>query len=308
MWEPITDLPENWQSLADPAVARLREDWGRRRETLPAHVVEDFRQRLGRRWAIETGIIERLYDLDRGVTELLIEHGFDAALIPDGATDVEPAWLAKVLEDQHAGLNMVFDVIARDRELSVSFVKELHALLTRQQADTEAIDQFGMRIRVPLPHGQFKTRPNNPRRPDGTIHEYCPPEQVDGQMDQLLAWHQGHNYVPPEVEASWLHHRFTQIHPFQDGNGRVARALASHVLIVGGGFPFIVDREDKGAYIQALEEADGCNLCPLISVVAGQQQLALGQALSLPSGGGWDRGEVDADVVGGVRKGPVQVL
>jgi len=23
---------------------------------------------------------------------------------------------------------------------------------------------------------------------------------------------------PPEIEAAWLHHRFTQIHPFQDGN------------------------------------------------------------------------------------------
>ena len=45
--------------------------------------------------------------------------------------------------------------------------------------------------------------------------------------------HQGCG-VPLEVEAAWLHHRFTQIHPFEDGNGRVARALASLVFIPDG--------------------------------------------------------------------------
>jgi fido (protein-threonine AMPylation protein) len=302
VWEPITNLPDDWPSLTDHGVARLREDWEARREVLPAVVLKDFRQRLARRWAIETGIIERLYDLDRGTTELLVERGFDAALIRAGATDVDPEWLAGVLEDHRAGLEMVFDIIVRGRPLSVSFVKELHALLTRGQAETEAMDQFGHRLRVPLEHGRFKSRPNNPRRPDGTVHEYCPPEQVDSEMERLLAWHEAHCGVPPEVEAAWMHHRFAQIHPFQDGNGRVARALASHVLIVGGGFPFIVDRDERGTYLDALEAADAGDLAPLAERVAGQQQAALGRALTLLADAEADHQRLDQALQSALRQ------
>jgi len=49
-------------------------------------------------------------------------------------------------------------------------------------------------------------------------------------MERLLELHQSHMSVPPEVSAAWLHHRFTQIHPFQDGNGRIARAIADMAL------------------------------------------------------------------------------
>jgi|GEM_PF-6737520 len=31
----------------------------------------------------------------------------------------------------------------------------------------------------------------------------------------------------PLLVAAWLHHQFVQIHPFQDGNGRVTRALVA---------------------------------------------------------------------------------
>ena len=54
--------------------------------------------------------------------------------------------------------------------------------------------------------------------------------------------------VPVEVEAAWLHHRFTQIHPYQDGNGRVARALASLLFIKAGWFPVVVTRDDSAVH------------------------------------------------------------
>jgi Fic family protein len=46
------------------------------------------------------------------------------------------------------------------------------------------------------------------------------------------------------VQAAWLHHRFTQIHPFADGNGQVARAIASLVFIEAGWFPLILKRDE----------------------------------------------------------------
>ena len=79
--------------------------------------------------------------------------------------------------------------------------------------------------------GGWKSLPNNPRRADGRIHEYCPPEHVAAEMDRLISMHQSHvvRDAPRDVAATWLHHRLTQIHPFQGGNGRVARRLAGLV-------------------------------------------------------------------------------
>jgi hypothetical protein len=84
--------------------------------------------------------------------------------------------------------------------------------------------------------------------------------------------------VPPEVASAWLHHRFTQIHPFADGNGRVARAIASVVFIKANWFPLIIARDDRTRYIEALEKADLENLRPLIGLFVETQRNALIQA------------------------------
>jgi hypothetical protein len=102
-------------------------------------------------------------------------------------------------------------------------------------------------------------------------------------MDELLrmyAEHEARN-VPPEVEAAWLHHRFTQIHPFADGNGRVARAIASIVFIRAGWFPLIVKRDDRPRYLGALEKADEGDLRPLVDLFVEGQRGALIQATEL---------------------------
>ena len=52
------------------------------------------------------------------------------------------------------------------------------------------------------------------------------------------------------MEAAWLHHRFVQIHPFQDGNGRIARALSTLIFVKAGWFPLVVrDRIVTGTSI-----------------------------------------------------------
>lgn len=86
---------------------------------------------------------------------------------------------------------------------------------------------------------------------------------------------------PSEVKAAWLHHRFTQIHPFQDGNGRVARALASLVFLREGLFPLVVREVDRKEYIGALETADDGDLSPLVSFFARRQRDAILRALGL---------------------------
>jgi hypothetical protein len=80
------------------------------------------------------------------------------------------------------------------------------------------------------------------------------------------------------VEAAWFHHRFTQIHPFADGNGRVARAIASLVFIKADWFPLVVKRDDWVRYVEMLEQADQGDLRPLVAMFVEAQRNAVIQA------------------------------
>ena len=282
-WAPIEDIPAGWKAIASQELARLGATWRERsRRDRDAGVLDEFDARLAREWAIETGIIEGLYTIDRGITQVLVEKGIDAALIPDGATYRPAAQIVTVLEDHQDALEGVFALVTGERALSTSYIKELHQVLTRHQDTVAAIDGMGRRIEVALVRGDWKRQPNNPTRPNGDVHEYCPPEHVAAEMDRLIAMHGAHRAaeVPAEVEAAWLHHRFTEIHPFQDGNGRIARALASLVFLRAGWFPLVIDRDIRGEYIRSLERADDGELAARARLFADIEMRAAHRAMS----------------------------
>lgn len=282
-WAPITDLTEADRAAASEELPPLVRMWQNIQGALDPMQVRDFNERLKREWAIETGIIERLYTLDQGTTQLLIEQGIDASLIASNATDQPPELVAGMIQDHAEAVDWLFGAVTNEQPLTTSFVKQLHQFMTRKQQFATGFDQFGNRMDIELRHGAFKIRPNNPTRSDGKVHEYCPPEQVDSEVDRLIAMHQEHavEEVAADVSAAWLHHRFTQIHPFQDGNGRVARAIASLVLIRAGWFPLVVTRDDRVRYLKTLGDADEGNLKPLTTLVAELEQQWFLRALSI---------------------------
>jgi hypothetical protein len=102
-------------------------------------------------------------------------------------------------------------------------------------------------------------------------------------MERLLSLHERHldQKVSPLVEAAWLHHRFALIHPFTDGNGRVARCLATLVLLKERWFPLVVTRSDRTSYIDALRRADSGDLRPLIRLFGTLQRKVIREALSV---------------------------
>lgn len=283
-WRPIEDLPPDHHPLEQSELRALSQVWLEQKNALAAaEALRTFNDHLKREWSIETGIIEHLYTLDRGVTLLLIERGIDAAFIPRESTNQDPEVVAAIIRDHEAAIDMLFAFVRQDRHLTTSYVKELHALLTSHQSTCLAIDTLGREVEVPLIRGDYKKLPNNPRRKDGSIHEYCPPEQVSVEIDRLVELHQLHEEagVAPEVAAAWLHHRFTQIHPFQDGNGRVARCIATLVFLKAQWFPLVVTRDHRERYIDALEAADFGDVVPLIRLFSTLEKHAFVQALGL---------------------------
>ena len=233
----------------------------------------DFQDRLHTLWAIETGVIERLYTIDRGVTMALLEVGL-GALDQFRAERRLTRDAQELIEDQRSALEFIMELVGGRRNLTTSYIKELHQGLTRRQEHCEVRDARGRAFRTPLLRGEWKKLPNFPTLSDGSVHEYCPPEQVQSEMDQLLSLHEQHSAmgVCAEVEVAWLHHRFAQIHPFQDGNGRVARSLASAVFLKADYLVLVVRDEQHGElYFDALQSADGGDLKTLVDLFADIQ-------------------------------------
>jgi fido (protein-threonine AMPylation protein) len=281
VWEPITDLSSDWGSLTDGELGSLLQFWKDQRADLEkSGALAKFSKRLAREWSIETGQIAGVYDLDSGITQTLIERGIDADLIRNHPGQRPPEIIAAIIQDHADVLAGLFQFVKGDRPLSKGYIHERHAALLRHQDTTAERDQFGNFERKLL-KGKYKEHPNNPKKSDGSIHQHCPPEQVESEMDRLLSLHTEHEKkgVPVEIEAAWLHHRFTQIHPYQDGNGRVARALASLLFIKAGWFPVVVTRDDREEYIDSLQAADECGLSSLVSFFVHLQRCELRKAM-----------------------------
>jgi len=108
--------------------------------------------------------------------------------------------------------------------------------------------------------GSYKDVPNII---GGSPHRTTAPLDVPQQMDQLCTWWHG-SAIDPILEATVVHAWLTHIHPFKDGNGRMARLLANVSLARSNYPPLILKSEaDRGQYYDALSESDGGNILPL---------------------------------------------
>lgn len=141
-----------------------------------------------------------------------------------------------------------------DRAISNTDVRSLHELVLRGLHD-EAGSYRRVSVKI-----------------SGSRYELCGPEKVPSQMDEYQAWLASHSR-PTENELSSIegllvagvaHSWFVMIHPFIDGNGRVARLLL-HLALVLYGFPVaIIAKEDRLRYYHSLEQSHQSDLTPLL--------------------------------------------
>ncbi len=277
-WKPLSGLPPGAERWGRPGYAQVAQRWQELRQALTRPgtdrlALDIFLRERRREFAIETGQIEGLYTLKRGITEQLITEGLEGVRSIHTLEGVDDARIKGLLADQESALELVFSSVRQERPLSHAVICEWHALLTRHQETVMGITPQGQRVEAAFPgeeKGMYKTRPNNPIRPDGIIHEYCPPEQCRGEMDRLFLIYEEirKKSYRVEVEAAWLHHRFVATHPFRDGNGRVARQLMAYAYVRRGLPPPVVRAGERDAYIEALEAADSGNLRPLTEELA----------------------------------------
>lgn len=173
----------------------------------------------------------------------------------------------------------------QERPLTEQFIRELNKLILVKPFWKEAIDYNGNPARKLIKIGEYKDTPNSVRLRNGEIHEYASPEETPIKMTELITWYQANESILHPVHlAAEFHYRFVCIHPFDDGNGRVARLVMNYILIKND-YPLVVIKsDDKENYLTALQKADTGNVLALIEYIEQQAIWSLELAIKAAKG------------------------
>lgn len=164
-------------------------------------------------------------------------------------------------------LKKLEEIVHKDLKITESLIKEFHKMILVEPHDSEA----------EINPGFYKTKPNYLYSPTNERIDFEPPEQVSRQMNELINWLNNHIDPPkrrkhkydlhPLLIATGFHVRFIQIHPFGDGNGRMARILMNLILMLCGYVPAIIKLEKRKEYYTALNQSTMENLTPIAEFV-----------------------------------------
>lgn len=236
------------QETAISAIA-LRVTSMRTAGSITPAVLKTIRQFFRIRNIYESNAIEG-NTLDIGETQLVVQEGMTIA--------------GKSLKDQAEAKNLAeaidfLEELAADhsRPLSAADIRLLHSLVLKD------INEAGA--------GVYRTKAVVI---SGSEYSTTSPEQIDADMMRFNDWLLAVTAAPSTVTIAEAilnaiigHTWFVTIHPFIDGNGRVARLLLN-LLLTRYGVPIaIITRNDRKRYYEALERSQVGDLSAVVALV-----------------------------------------
>ena len=230
------------------AIDRLKEELDNVRPLLP-DVLARVEQKLRLEANYNSNAIEG-NSLTLGETRALILHGLTAR--------GKPMRDHLDIEGHDTAVKAIEDAIRSDRSLNEVFIRNLHRILLKEPYEADAIASDGDRIERTISIGEYKTLPNNVVTSTGEIYHFTPPEQVKSAMSDLVDWYREKEREGehPIIIAATFQYRFVRIHPFDDGNGRMARLLMNMILIRHGYTIAMIHQDSREEYLRELEKVD----------------------------------------------------
>src|SRR5579862_7434845 len=224
---------------------------------------------------IAIGVSKHLGEAERGAlrVELMSLEAIDTSAIEGEALDRESVQSSirrhlgfagdqRRVKPAEAGIaEMMVDLYEHASEpLQASTLHRWHRLVANGRTDLTDLGRY-RRGGDPM---QIVSGPVH--RPK--VHFEAPPAtQVDGEMRRFLAWiarsgPDGPSPLAPLTRAGLAHIWFESIHPYEDGNGRIGRAISEKVLAQGLPTPVVTGMAStllahRKAYYAALERAHG---------------------------------------------------
>jgi len=162
------------------------------------------------------------------------------------------------IKGHNEAIGFMLQLIKEDRPLSESDIKDLHKIILVEPYFSKTISPEGIEFQKEINIGQYKNSPNHVKTVSGDIHYYTNPEEVAFEMNNLLEWYRNaeEENLHPIITSAIFHHKFTSIHPFDDGNGRLARILSNFILLKHQYPVIVIKNRDKIQYYSALNIAD----------------------------------------------------
>lgn len=162
------------------------------------------------------------------------------------------------IKGHNEAIGFMLQLIKENRPLSESDIKDLHKIILVEPYASKTISPQGIEFEKEIKIGQYKTSPNHVKTVSGDIHYYTNPEEVPFEMNNLLEWYRNaeDENLHPVIISAIFHHKFTSIHPFDDGNGRLARILSNFILLKHQYPVIVIKNKDKIQYYSALNIAD----------------------------------------------------
>jgi fido (protein-threonine AMPylation protein) len=163
-----------------------------------------------------------------------------------------------VVECHRRALVVAADAAEARRPLDENLIARLQDLIVEsQQTYTVTVDGSD-RQEVELPRRQYKPVSNFLLRTDQELVPFAPAGLVAPEMARLTAEFNSEAFanLHPVVQSAYSHVALIRIHPFADGNGRLARTLACIPVLREVGLPQLILSDQWPAYVQALLRSD----------------------------------------------------
>ena len=218
-------------------------------------LTEDEQARLSRKFTVEFNYNSNHIEgntLTYGQTEILLLFG--KVIAEAEMRDLEE------MKASNIGLKMM-QVEAGDihKPLTETFIRTLHHTLLREDYTVYKNLPGGVQTSYTIHAGCYKTRSNSVITRYGDRFEYASPEETPALMNDLVAWYneaeKSRQYTPMQL-AILFHYRYIRIHPFEDGNGRIARLMVNFILARHGLPMLVVRSKEKQNYLEALHKSD----------------------------------------------------
>ena len=143
--------------------------------------------------------------------------------------------------------------------LTQNFIRTLHHTLLREDYTVYRTLPGGVQTSYVIHAGQYKKRPNSVITRYGDHFDYASPEETPALMSDLVDWYNKEEQkgeLSPVELAALFHYRYIRIHPFEDGNGRIARLMVNYILARHDWPMIVVRNRQKQEYLEALHQSD----------------------------------------------------
>jgi len=195
-----------------------------------AHLSEDDWRRFSELFSYHTNAIEGSTLTQREVTALL-----ETEKVPDkSAEDIAEA----------RGVAEAIQSLRKEKPIfSIDLVRNLHNVVFKETKSFA---------------GQFRSRGVEVVIRDGSgniVHRGAPSHTVESMLKQLIEWYKKNkSQYSGILLAAVVHNQFENIHPFQDGNGRVGRLLMNAILLRHKLPPINIELSHRQEYYRSLQE------------------------------------------------------